>query len=143
MEEDVTIIIMVIIIVKIFFIAFLINLFYELVHSVWYETCLKMSLKTYVLRIIRAALFDGCWITGCYFVLYLIFQNVNPFQNTFQIIIFSVTGILFAYFMELYAINKGLWEYSEKMPLILGVGLTPLIQLFLTGLLTFYLIFVF
>ncbi|GAG19570.1 unnamed protein product, partial [marine sediment metagenome] len=42
MEEDVTIIIMVVIIVKIFFIAFLINLFYELAHSVWYETCLKM-----------------------------------------------------------------------------------------------------
>lgn len=129
---------MVNILLEIFFVAFFINLLYELLHSPLYETCLKMPLQKYIPLILRASFFDGVWIAVIYLITYLFFNNKNIFSDYYQITIFSVISIVSAYFWELYSVKNKRWKYSSKMPLILGAGLTPVFQIFLTGLITLF-----
>jgi len=128
-------------ITKIFFTAFFISLLYELLHSILYKTCLNAPLKKYVYLILKAAIFDGFAISAMYYLTYLIFNNQDIFSNYYQLILFFSISLMFAYAWEIYSIKAGKWEYSDRMPLILGVGITPVIQLFLTGLLSIYIVF--
>jgi len=129
---------MFLILINLFIIAFFINLLYEMLHSLLYKTCYQADLKRYVYLMLKGASFDGFWITFAYFVTYLIFQNINIFNNYLQLSLFIIVSILFAYTWEIYALKDKKWEYTDKMPLIFGVGLTPLIQLALTGFLSIY-----
>ena len=125
-------------ITKIFLTSLYLNLFYEVLHSDLYKTCRQASFKKYAYLMVKACVFDGLAITAIYYLSYLIFKNQNIFENYFQLIFFSVISLFFAYFWEIYSIKAGKWEYSKNMPLIFGVGLTPLLQLFLTGILSIY-----
>ena len=90
---------------------------------------------------LKACIFDGLIITTLYYLVYLIFKNENIFENYLQLIIFSIASLAFAYGWEIYSINKGKWEYAKEMPLISNVGLTPLVQLLLTGILSLKIVF--
>ncbi len=127
--------------IKLFVAAFFINLLYELLHSILYKTCLEAPLKKYIYLIIKAAVFDGLVISLIYFITYLIFNGQNIFDNYYQLIVFLFSSLIFAYIWEIYSLKKGKWEYSDKMPIILGAGITPALQLTLTGFLSLYLIF--
>lgn len=131
------------ILIKVFFIAFFVNLLYEVLHSVLYKTCLEATLKKYIFLILKAAVFDGFVISAMYFAVYLIFRNQNIFFNFYQLVVFLVISLVFAYGWEIYSLKKGKWEYSPRMPLIFGAGVTPLVQLPLTGLLSIYFTFYF
>lgn len=117
--------------IKLFFIAFFLNLLYELLHSLLYKTCLEARLPKYIYLILKGAIFDG-------FFIMVIFLASSFFGNYF-FYVFSALGLFFAYFWEIYSVKKGKWVYTSKMPKIFGAGLTPTIQLFLTGLLSIYL----
>lgn len=134
---------MIYLLTKLFIIAFFINLLYEILHSVLYKTCQEASLKKYIYLILKGAIFDGFSITLIYFITFIIFKNQNPFNNIAQIIAFILIALILAYIWDFHAIKNKRWEYSEKMPLILGVGITPIVQLALTGFLSIYLIFYF
>lgn len=133
---------MITIIAKIFLVAFFLNLLYELAHSLLYKTCLNITLQKYVPLIIKASFYDGAWIALIYLAVYLPFGNKNIIDNYFQIALFFIISILFAYFWELYSIKNKRWEYSSKMPLIFGVGVTPIFQLFLTGFISLLIVFI-
>jgi len=90
-----------------------------------YKTCLDAPLKKYVYLMVKAALFDGFMIVVIYFL-------------TGNITIFLVVSALFAYSWELYSLKKDKWEYAKTMPKILGAGITPTVQLALTGLASLY-----
>lgn len=113
-------------ILKLLFITFFLNLLYELLHSLLYTTCLEARLPKYVYLILKAAIFDAFAIA----IIYYMTQG--------SIILFAVFCIMFAYFWEWYSLKKKKWEYSSSMPVILGVGMTPLFQLALTGLASLY-----
>ena len=186
---------MILIIIKLIIVAFFANLLYELVHSALYKTCLEMPVKKYVPLILRASGVDSVWITGFYLITYFIFKNLNPLTNYYQLLVFFIISISFAYFWEIYStgrlpnnhftaififclrlcknfstyvkhmfqnfffaspkiwkfrykhysaddlVKNKRWEYSKNMPLVLGVGFTALIELFLTGILSFYITF--
>src|SRR3989344_8294339 len=117
--------------IKIFTVSAFVNLLYELLHSALYKTCLEASFEKYWKLMIKACLFDGLAITLIYYFSRAIFQN-------FYLISFSVISLVFAYGWEVYSVKKGKWEYSKNMPIVFGVGLTPLIQLLITGIFTFY-----
>lgn len=128
-------------IIKILIIGFFINLLYELLHSVLYKTCLEASLRKYTYLMLKAALFDGLVIGVVYYISYLIFNNVNPFLNTLQLTTFLLLSLTFAYAWEIYSLRREKWEYASNMPLFLAVGVTPLLQLVLTGICTLYIVF--
>lgn len=132
-----------IVILKVFFVGFFINLLYEVLHSVLYKTCLDASLKKYTRLILKAAFFDGLIIAIIYFFTSIIFDVQNIFQNFLASASFVAAGLMFAYLWEIYSLKKKKWEYSEKMLVIFGVGITPLFQLALTGLLSICLVFYF
>lgn len=125
---------------KLFLAAFFINLIYEISHSFLYKTCLEAPFKKYVYLVVKGALFDGLAITLIYFLVSFIFQKTNIFNNYFHLASFLIISLAFAYFWEIYSIRKGKWEYSRNMPVVFGSGLTPSIQLTLTGFLSLYFI---
>ena len=46
-----------------------------------------------------------------------------------------ILGALISSVIEIYSVGKGRWAYTELMPTIFGIGVSPLIQLFVTGIL--------
>lgn len=132
---------MLLILFKIFLISFLINLVWEIAHSVLYNTCLKLTLKKYTRLIIWASIKDGFWISLFYAISIYIFNNINILTNYTQLLFFVIVSLIFAFITEKIAIKYKKWEYSDRMPKILGVGITPLPQIALTGILTFLLVF--
>jgi len=132
---------MLLILFKVFLISFLINLAWEVGHSVLYDTCLKLPFKKYTRLIIWTSIKDGFWISLFYVISVYIFNNVNILTNNIQFLFFVIISLIFAFITEKIAIKYKRWEYSDKMPKILGVGITPLPQIALTGILTFLLVF--
>ena len=122
---------MIISLITLFLVAFFLNLLYELLHRLLYTTCIEASLKKYIYLILKAAIFDGVIITILYAISYWIFP-------TYHIVIFVLLSLLFAYVWEIYSLKKGKWEYSKNMPKICSIGLTPLLQLAITGVVAIY-----
>jgi len=112
--------------VTLFWVACLINLVYEILHSVLYTTCLNASWKTYAYLMLKGALFDGTVIT-------IFFATTYTFFKEYYIAPFIIISLAFAYIWEVYSLKKGTWEYSEHMPTVFLVDVTPLIQLAATG----------
>ena len=79
----------------------------------------------------RAALFDAAFITA----LAAPFLSLSWLRA--RLWLFIIPAVFFAVGLEWWALETGRWEYTAAMPLIpfLHVGLTPAIQLALTGLL--------
>jgi hypothetical protein len=114
---------------ELFFVAFFLNLLYELLHSVLYTTCLEAPLKKYVYLMLKAAIFDGI-------VIMIMYYATNLISHEGWLIAFLIASLLFAYLWEIYSLKVGKWRYAKTMPVILGVGVTPLLQLPLTGFLS-------
>jgi hypothetical protein len=112
-------------------VAFFLNLLYEILHSLLYTTCWQAPLPRYIQLMLKASIFDAIAIALLYGVSTVIFP-------LYGIAAFLVACIAFAWFWEWYSLKKRKWQYTKHMPLVLGVGLTPLIQLAVTGLLAAY-----
>lgn len=126
---------------EVFLISFLINLLWEVLHSQLYITCLKSPLKKFIPLIIGASLKDGFWISLFFVISVYIFGNVNILTNLFQLAFFIFVALIFAFVDEKVSLRMKRWEYSRQMPTIFGVGITPLLELSVTGILTFLYIF--
>ena len=130
-----------ILLAKIFLVAFFINLLWEVLHSVLYETCLRMKLQNYVPLIVKMSIKDGLWIVFFYIITVLIFKNEIIIQNYLQLLIFSMLALSFSFIDERVSLKMRRWVYTKNMPIFFGVGLTPFLELAITGLLTFFLVF--
>lgn len=129
------------ILLQIFIISSLINLFWEVIHSQLYTTCQKLSLNKYIPLIIKVSLKDGFWISIFYIISFFIFQNTNILLNTNQLILFILLALSFSFIDEKISLKMKRWEYTAEMPTIFKVGITPLLELAVTGTLTFLYIF--
>jgi len=58
----------------------------------------------------------------------------KPKKSEYLIVIFS--GIIIAASIELIYLKLGKWQYTSIMPTIFGIGVSPLIQLALTGIIS-------
>ena len=129
------------ILVKIFLLSFLLNFLWEVHHCVLYTTCLKMKLKDVVKLLTIMSLKDGLWILVFYGITVIIFQNWIITQNYYQLGLFVLLSLMFSFVDEKISLAKKRWGYSSKMPLFFGVGITPLLELAVTGIITFFVIF--
>jgi len=102
---------------------------------------LKSPLKKYIPLIVGASLKDGFWISMFFLISVLIFRNVNILTNQFQLLVFISLALLFSFIDEKISLKMKRWEYSKQMPKIFGVGVTPLLELAITGILTFLYVF--
>src|SRR3989338_3177894 len=111
----------------VFFTAFLLNFLWENIQGVLYVQYQGGEITRLIL--FRAALFDAAIITVFAAVLLLL-----PWPRT-RLWLMPVLGVVFAVYLEWFALATGRWEYNALMPLIplLNVGLSPSLQLGLTG----------
>lgn len=109
-----------------FVFAFLLNLVWEEFHSALYLNYQGGAITHFIL--IRAALADAIFITLLFYLAKV--TKINWF--------FPVLAVLLAFLIEWWALGTGRWAYNNLMPVvpILGVGLSPLIQLAVTGIIS-------
>lgn len=117
----------------IFLLAFILNVFWENLHSFLYSNYMGGKITEFIL--IRASLFDAIMIT----MILLPFVFLNSFKNSKLLIIFF--GIVIAIFNEWYGLSTGRWAYNSLMPIlpIIKVGLTPVLQLGVLGYISYLL----
>ena len=116
----------------IFFLSFVLNLVWENLHSFLYVDYMGGKITEFIL--VRASVGDAVIIT----LLSLPFMYIPLLRRKSWFFIF--VGIFISIVIEWYALNTGRWAYNEYMPIIpiLGVGLTPTIQLGLLGYLSYW-----
>jgi len=128
--------------IVIFVISLILNYLWESLHEAFFYEVFKCDAALYVLMILEAAITDALIITGIYLgvaaiwrdFLWCLSMKIN------QVVTAFMAGIIIAIIIEYRSVLiLKAWSYLPAMPTILGIGLTPLIQLSTTGLLTFWL----
>lgn len=118
----------------IFLLSFILNLIWENLHSLLYAEYMGGKITGFIL--LRASVADALIIALISFP----FVFIPRLRGKSWLIIFI--GVLVAIFIELWALNTGRWAYDGYMPIIpiLGVGLTPTVQLGLLGYLSYLIV---
>lgn len=113
----------------IFGLAFLLNWFWEIAHSVLYANNQGGAITSFIL--FRAALVDAVII-----LILILIAEIFKLNKTLFII---GGGLLVAIVIEIWAMHTHRWTYNALMPIIpiIKTGLTPTIQLAVTGLIAF------
>jgi len=110
-------------IVIVFVIAGVLNLIWEELHSLLYVHYRGQDITHVILA--RAALFDA-FVTSIFAYPFLRFSSLKD-----RLWVMVSGAVVFAIGLEMWALSLGRWQYRDIMPLvpILGVGLTPTVQL--------------
>jgi hypothetical protein len=114
----------------IFIVAFILNLIWEFAHSILYESYRGGEITRLTLLYVSGM--DGLYVLVL--IAAAIFFKIN--RSAFVII----GGLVWAIALEIWAQETGRWIYDAAMPIIpiLNIGLTPVIQLALTGVIAGY-----
>lgn len=123
---------------KLFFLVLIIlalNLIWEFSHYRLYNDLTQIPLTAHL---ILASFTDIFWI----FLVFLFVSLMNksakwmekPKAEDYFLIIFF--GTVVSFLVEKINLNFGRWTYKEIMPIIAGIGVSPLLQLFVTGIIS-------
>lgn len=123
--------------ILVFGISFLLNWVWENLHSVFYIHYQGQAITQLIL--LRAAFFDGFFIT----LMAVLFWQVDYFKQRFWYAL--IFGFVFAVLLERWALVTSRWAYNDAMPIVplLGVGLTPVVQLGITAYLAYKMVYYF
>ena len=116
--------------------SFLLNFVWESFHGVFLYDMSAFSVESYVIMLARCAVVDGLLVLLIYAIVGLAWRNIFWLRspNTQQLAFFSAVSIVTAAFIEYRALFiTHAWQYSPLMPTVLGLGLSPLVQLAVTG----------
>lgn len=133
------------VVTAVFAASYLVNLLWEVLHSVLYDwklAPLRNSVSFYVPTILRATLGDAVIVMSLFIVVALWRGGFSwiRFTRRADIIFLVVTGLAFAVAIEERAMVYHSWVYTSSMPLVFGIGLTPLVQLAATSLTTLWIV---
>jgi hypothetical protein len=125
--------------VIVFFIAFILNAVWEFLH---YRLYFDLSGISKYPHLLLATFTDAIIITIIFLIISLKNKNIKwinkPKKLDYLLII--LFGLIVAIFIEIRALKIERWAYKEIMPTIFGVGLSPLMQLAVTGVLSLILV---
>ena len=120
-------------------IVLIFNIIWEFSH---YSLYIDLSGIPKNLHLILASFMDMFYIIGVFLLVSLKNKEMSwinkPAKSDYFLII-SV-GIVIAISIESWALSIGRWEYKDAMPLFFGIGLSPLIQLAVTSIISLYII---
>lgn len=126
----------------IFSFSFFFNFFWEAIHAVYLYQRHDINASNYVPMLGYVSSMDSIIILGIYFsvcAMWLDLYWINTFSKT-QVTAFMAIGILTAGIIEILSVfYLHRWEYKQLMPTIFGIGLSPLVQLSVTGFLAVWL----
>jgi hypothetical protein len=118
---------------KLFVVSFFLNLLWEILHSSLYTTCNKMPLGKLQRLLTFMSLKDAFWITLFYVISTVLFGSLFIFQNPAQLAFFILLALTFSFIDERISLKMGRWEYAPAMPTFFSIGVTPLLELAVTG----------
>lgn len=130
-----------IIVLKLAAVAFFLNFFWEVLHSRFYTTTLFMGPAALGNLLTLQSLKDAGWIVLLYLVTVLLFRNADVTKNRAQLVVFVALALAFSFIDERISVEFGRWAYAPVMPTVFGAGLTPLLELAATGVLSLIIVF--
>ena len=122
--------------------SYLFNFVWESVHSVWLYGGHNFAAGQYVCMVGYVSGIDALLVLAIFVFISLAWRNAFWMKRLTPVhaLAVLVAGILVSGIIEyraVYVLKE--WRYGLNMPLILGIGLSPLIQIGVTGLLAFWL----
>jgi hypothetical protein len=126
----------------IFAISFLLNFVWESFHSAFLYEGMDFAAKKYVLMVSYVSAVDGSLIFGIYLLLCFLWRDIFWLRKMNRKHGYSafIAGLAIAAVIEYRRIYITMsWRYNQLMPTIFGIGLSPLVQLSITGVTTFWL----
>jgi len=116
-------------------IALILNILWEFLHHSLY---IDLSGIPKYAHLIIASFTDMLIILGIFAIVSLKNKNLNWIKNPSKLdyLIVVFLGLIIAIFIEMINLNLGRWEYTMAMPTLFGIGISPLIQLALTGIIS-------
>jgi len=115
-------------------IAFILNLIWEYSHASLYSS--QMLADNYNLTLIRASIGDIVNIFLFFIIISVIVHKNLKWINKpkgLDYILLIVFGLILAIIIEYINLRIGRWAYTSYMPTILGIGVSPLVQLAVTS----------
>jgi hypothetical protein len=114
--------------------AFTLNFCWESWHGLLYEAHQELTASVYVPMMARMALFDAISVIGMHLFTAMFARKFLWRPSGRNLIVFCLAGALPAWAVEYVSVNLlHLWSYTTAMPVLFRVGLSPLLQLPLTG----------
>lgn len=126
----------------IFAISFLLNFVWESFHSAFLYEGMDFAAKKYVLMVSYVSAVDGSLILGIYLFLSFLWRDIFWLRKMNRKHGYSafIAGLAIAAVIEYRRIFITMsWRYNQLMPTVFGIGLSPLFQLSVTGVTTFWL----
>lgn len=119
--------------------SYLLNFVWESFHAVFLYEGHDISSLVYVLMVNYVSIVDALLVFGIYIFVSLLYGNFLWIRelNKGNVLVFVLVGLITAATIEYRAIfifNK--WSYNVLMPTIFGLGISPLFQLSITGLIS-------
>ena len=116
-------------------IAFILNIIWEFSHNFLY---IDLSGISKYPHLIIASFTDMFIILGIFAIVSLKNKNYKWIKNPskFDYLLVAFLGLIIAAFIEIINLNLGRWKYTVAMPTLFGIGISPLIQLALTGIIS-------
>ncbi|MGA9262429.1 MAG: hypothetical protein WBV95_10685 [Desulfobacterales bacterium] len=131
------------ILLLIFVFSFFLNFFWEALHAVYLYQRHDFDASKYIPMLLYVSLVDSLVVLGLYLgvgVMWLDLFWIKLFIKS-QILVFTGFGVAVAAIIEYLSIfYYHRWKYNEEMPTIFGIGISPLLQVSVTGLLAVWLI---
>jgi hypothetical protein len=119
--------------------AFLLNFFWESGQGLLYIAHQEFAARVYVPMMVQMSLLDALSITGLYLLTSLVARSLVWRIDVRNLALFSLSGAVAAWSVEYVSVNLlHIWAYTSAMPMLFMVGLSPLLQLSLTGLLSIF-----
>ncbi len=126
----------------IFIFSFFLNFVWESLHGFSLFEGHHIDSGKYVVMMTHMSLMDAVTILGIYLAVAFFEKNLLWLKNFNKknIVVFFVLGLIVAVLAEFNSVYLTKeWQYNSYMPIIFGIGLSPLVQLSITGLLSIWL----
>lgn len=124
-------------IVSVFILSFLMNFFWESMHGYSLYTDHVIDSDKYVRMMVYMSFMDAVTILAMYLVFAFFKKDILWLKRLSckEAIVFFILGLFVGTAAEYWAVHVSHeWHYNQYMPVIFGIGLSPLLQLSSTGL---------
>lgn len=129
------------VVIHLFSVGVGLNIVWEFLHAWLYETCRRQTWQQNVPLLLIMAVKDGGFIVFFYSLSVVLFGRVEIVRSVWQLLFFFVLALSFSFVDERVSLRLKRWEYATSMPRVFGVGVTPLLEIAVTGLLAFWIVF--
>lgn len=127
------------IVLRLLLLGFGLNLIWEFAHCHLYETCRRRTWAQNVPLLLKMSLKDGFFIVLLYLISATLWQTTVILDRRGAVATFLVLALSFSFVDETLSVKRGRWEYAARMPTIFGVGVSPLLEIAVTGLIAIFL----